>query len=92
MDTYSKFILTVIAILLTLHLVKPFVIVNEIGAQQIQSVDIPNGSVLPVRITNDTLSINMAKIDGRRIGSVELPVEVKNQTLYVRTRRDERTK
>ena len=41
MDKYTKFILTVIAVLLTLHLVKPFFIPKEVVANNaVQDVNI----------------------------------------------------
>lgn len=66
-DLYTKIMLTVIAVLLTLHLVK-----------DLNWVEKATASPAPTAQQGEVIDVNIVRVNGRQIFGSDLPVEVKN--------------
>lgn len=69
-DLYTKAILTVIAVLLALHLVKDMTFVDSVNASVLPAPDAVHAT--------GVIDVNIVQVNGMRVGSVEVPVKVKN--------------
>lgn len=66
-DLYTKVVLTVIAVVLTLNLVK-----------DLNFVEKANASPAPTAQQGEVIDVNIVKVNGSSVWSSGIPVEVKN--------------
>lgn len=73
-DLYTKVILTVIALCLSLNILKEFDIIPTVQAKESVSVPAP----APQAVQSGTVDVNIVSVSGSSVWSDGLPVHVKN--------------